>query len=867
MSEIQWKNIESIDLNDPQYGESLNDRFKAINDNFKGIVESEYLKGDKGDNYGVMATELNNEDESPIMYYTDNQELTPKSLYSIISSSLSSLKSSRGDNSKLDDYGLNGLEVILIYCEIGGKKILQDILPFTYIDRRFKGELGEIHKNIVDLSCVMVWDKNANSFKATNSIPYIYYDKNISGGEFCWAIYGEKSGIPCKGPKGNDGAAASMYVAYIDKENAEDVKGISGEVLYKKYPLLCVLAWGYIENPDGKAEKKYTQIKPEDFDKNEVIINNGVSTICFPAAFHEETSSYHVLPLEGDKYGCLVGGVEKEIVYNADGSIKEEKYGVVSSNDCVIAVEVAMTVLKNQLERIGDTSGIDSARGLFIPTLNSSGYHMIWDEDGSAHVGKVNKIEEGFEVISDETLYIDYDNLNVNNINTKEININKNHRLKDEEKNFIEEPIVTRKSDIPEQPNICETGYELECYNPAYHYFSKNPDAKDDEMLVYFLVGNTLYVPTEEGYKNCSNGVMVCDENYKFPTVCYLNLSDQANKEYSNMFIKCSLLSNYRDPLSYMTNNEKLSFMIWRDEMDEKFVAFIKNYFNIDINVDSLMDIYEYLNFTSNHGSPGIQGLQRRQALIINIFPQEATFQRTEFHDTFAYNGWGMNGVEIEYIKIYQRHPQNPSILPADNYTYSLQSVPLKNDKMWLWMSSKNSSQGFPVISTVQTHMSPDQVKDLVENREENVCMGMLLDRENYGYTGNKTEVTSNSFCFNIFPKYVNSIKTYNPDYKRITRIWKNYGGAFNSIYNRFVDEGSLREKWNALIQYTLREANLEKYVDYDNVKVNNLEVLGNIVGNVAGVIRFRVQDKILQVSYNGGVDYEKLFDLKELNN
>ena len=269
--------IDSIELRDAEYGRHLNDRLESINTNFETIISSDYLRGDDGVSVGV----------EPWVINTANLTSEEQTYIDQIIGAILKLNTGSGENEQLvesiKEY-LNGKTIHLIKKETGE---LLSSLPFTYIDSRFSElrtiqdkDLEGMFKDVRDLSCVIHYDNG--EFKAIQSFPTIYWDSSLDGGDLCWMINGEKTGLSCRGPQGANGISGHMYTAFYDVNSSmQSVDEQSGEE-HVAYHIVAVLTTKKVSS-ESKYENEY--VYADEFSANGIDLNTGDTVIGIPCKF------------------------------------------------------------------------------------------------------------------------------------------------------------------------------------------------------------------------------------------------------------------------------------------------------------------------------------------------------------------------------------------------------------------------------------------------------------------------------------------------------------------------------------------------------------------------------------------------------
>lgn len=233
MSDITFNTtISAPELGSPSYGDNIQTQFKNIDDNFKQIVEGEYLKGQSGDI--VMLEEIDLTSDSDIctkfydflkvLFYEKNKDDEENEEI------VKNIKKSIGDGNEEDDINSSKLYMIYTLNQENGEKIYKTSLPYTFLDPRFNPVTNSVKdENLEDKSCIIIYDGDTGKseetgetggFKSYKAFPNIYF--NGDQNEFCWKINGLKTSLPARGPKGDTGYAGSFYVLQAGEANMGD---------------------------------------------------------------------------------------------------------------------------------------------------------------------------------------------------------------------------------------------------------------------------------------------------------------------------------------------------------------------------------------------------------------------------------------------------------------------------------------------------------------------------------------------------------------------------------------------------------------------------------------------------------------------
>lgn len=394
--------ISAVNLHESRYGEEINDRFICIDENFKKIMSSDYLTGASGTSVHVMEVPVNKDDYKSLnLFLKDGTPVSPNLVYNLIQKSITDinlygLESVNGVN-WYD--GLNNIILYTIYEVRDSQNILLTTLPFTYIDSRFMnintGSYGEIDytvfNDLLDVSCTFYFqDLN---FVPIQNFPTLYYDKTVKGGNFCWKINQNQTGLIAKGPAGDNGKPGKCYIVETDDTPANSLGMRRIDKIMQIDPESNRYKWTNIEDSDSELE-------------------SGDSVICYlpPLPDKENASSHYMFSI-----------VEKN---STSG-----EYWVYSNPDCLIDSILNEKGLAQILSRIGNGTDLMC---LFIPTGSSQTTqygtyesvraHALWSDSAERDTLNLGILEDALkrdksDLVSSNTgtLNILYDQTNIKN--------------------------------------------------------------------------------------------------------------------------------------------------------------------------------------------------------------------------------------------------------------------------------------------------------------------------------------------------------------------------------------------------------------------------------------------------------------------
>lgn len=397
-SDVLIKRIDCPELDSVEFASDLETAFVNINNNFQKLSNHDFIKGDMGSSVKIVSTPI----------YTDG-ELTDdicKGLHNFIESLLegkdpvikypideeNEIMLNYYDNFTPDNAGY----IQVIYNTVGDSIVTEDVpvssLQYVFLDGRFwNDKVGKIDASIFDeiddMSCIITYDKD-NGFKSLgNSLPTMYYEKNIG---LCWKINGKFTGMPIKGLPGKDGGNALIRIVKVNSlSTPEEFEYKEGEVksIFESYT-------GYINVEDLTVEDFYA------FDNSSAIIIN------------DDESKLYI--------GSL--GIKTIVIDEETGETKDILYATCDPNTSLNDINSYENV-KNALKSIKLTNNdVNALKGLFIPIdTTANQVHLI---SASSIINT-----EGIDTLKNNDLIFtpvnDIDNLNVNESDDKSLKVDK----------------------------------------------------------------------------------------------------------------------------------------------------------------------------------------------------------------------------------------------------------------------------------------------------------------------------------------------------------------------------------------------------------------------------------------------------------
>ena len=222
---IKHVRVGELNINSSTIGQDIQQRFNTIDSNFQKILESEYLKGVKGDSvYTVNVILTNNETTAADDDYQDGTIL-----YRTISSLIfTNDKGGLYTRTEKRTKHLLGSTVTLIYEKtensFNSKPKLVSMAPFIYKDPDFDNNVvnaQDTSQSGLDISCIIYYDIE-KGFQKMSSLPTIYYDEDRT--RFGWKINGVDTGLEAQGPPGAQGPSGlGLIIAKYKVENESNV--------------------------------------------------------------------------------------------------------------------------------------------------------------------------------------------------------------------------------------------------------------------------------------------------------------------------------------------------------------------------------------------------------------------------------------------------------------------------------------------------------------------------------------------------------------------------------------------------------------------------------------------------------------------
>jgi hypothetical protein len=205
---LSMKQIGQIELDSATIGTDINKRLNSIDENFKAILSSEYLKGVEGDS--IVTTEV-------ILAATKSEPPTEgEKLYQEFS------KLIYGDATPPAGVFDNNEKVVLIQQKNSstGKVTTISSLPFVFKDPNSNAASVEEYKNYNDRSCIIYYDYKEQSWQTIQTFPTFYYNEDL--GDFCWKINGSETQLNVRGIPGNNGIPGSKLLLAKGKKDEND---------------------------------------------------------------------------------------------------------------------------------------------------------------------------------------------------------------------------------------------------------------------------------------------------------------------------------------------------------------------------------------------------------------------------------------------------------------------------------------------------------------------------------------------------------------------------------------------------------------------------------------------------------------------
>ena len=311
--------INAIALNESNIGTNVNDRFDKIDENFKRILGSDYLRGDRGDDIIVGSVMLFNEkpedrpDKIDPTKYKEGRDLFDKFYNLIVGEDAVS-----GDVAEVIKNELHKRQIMKIYSNsssTASQSFLGTYMPFVFKDPRLK-QLDNVdtsttknpYTGFTDYSCCIYYDneKNDDPWVKLESMPNIYFNEELY--QFCWKINGMETNLIAQGPAGPNGIPGSnvLLVRIPDgsKENIDENLDLAHDITHF-----------FVSNEENPSKPgKWIDVKSEDWNnhKHLLVLNNNAATLAITRSIKD--------PILDEN-----GNVQYGVVYaDKDGNIEYE---------------------------------------------------------------------------------------------------------------------------------------------------------------------------------------------------------------------------------------------------------------------------------------------------------------------------------------------------------------------------------------------------------------------------------------------------------------------------------------------------------------------------------------------------------------
>lgn len=364
-NELDLIPIISPSLASTEYGRDLKEQFDNINNNFEILSNRDFIKGDDGKSIDVRVIDLSLEESKVFLDKLKNAicDIKNPNTFPI------NIKEIGKDNKNqpiyeqvtIFDSFKNPGKLICIYKE----DVLLEVMPYVFIDERFKhtyiDDLEQFNDK-VDYSCILKLGPDGE-FVSIQNFPTLYYDTEYS--TFCWKINGIESGLVAKGPKGNDGKSSQLLTISINDDNGDvvEVDKLTGGSVYKIQKVLV--------SDFSTGEASFLDV--------DAYLNAG--NIIQASSYKDEDNATAIVIDNNVKNAYWISKVTKGESDLTDGTT-EYVYKVYLGDDNKISTNITLELLRDVLKEIDG----NILRGLFVPALDKSGFHTIYDNNGDLHI-------------------------------------------------------------------------------------------------------------------------------------------------------------------------------------------------------------------------------------------------------------------------------------------------------------------------------------------------------------------------------------------------------------------------------------------------------------------------------------------------
>ena len=429
-------------LSGTDYASKLAGVFSDINNNFVQLANHDFIKGDAGDEVQIISTDFTEKPTGSNKTYAELLKECINAKYTTTELATINYTTNQGSDVVLDVFDnfdayteeggfTNRGKLQIIYNITGINKARNAVssLYYVFLDGRFANNtIGRIaaaeFQNVVDTSCIMVYDSKAYrdddgnyipGFKILeNAFPTIYYE---SGNGLCWKINGNFTGIPVQGIPGVNGLDTKLFIVKstnngttttTDSTTYESTEIVVDDNTDTESPSTDLisgsstnLSFNITHIYDGvEGYKSVTEYI--DSDTNDIEIGHLYTALIFCPKYNDNTGVYNFY------FGSIIRpeSASDTVIAYCDSK---------NSIDITVQNEAVVNALKS-IDLKTANSNYNKLPGLFIPI------EPVNEEDSSqkVHLIAATSItnEEGRNLLNTDIVFTPIDDINTLELNS-----------------------------------------------------------------------------------------------------------------------------------------------------------------------------------------------------------------------------------------------------------------------------------------------------------------------------------------------------------------------------------------------------------------------------------------------------------------